>query len=65
MNNKDSYIKTDEDIVINEKYIIWIKKLNECLEVCAKSTGCAIGNTHKICKSNNFDSYKKLIHYFE
>ena len=61
-NEKVSYIKADDNKLINEKAILWIKKLNECLEVCTKSTGCNIqnGDTHKICKLNNPDSYDKL-----
>ena len=56
MENNQSYIKTDNNIIINEKCIIWVKKIDECLEVCIKSTGCYVksgGDTHKICKLNN------------
>ena len=59
---KNSYIKTDDNKVINEKCIRWVKKMNDCLEVCTKSNGCSAenGNTHKICKLNSLDSYNKL-----
>jgi hypothetical protein len=61
-NDKVTYIKADGDKIINEKAILWIKKMDECLEVCTKSTGCNIRNndTHRICKLNNHDSYDKL-----
>lgn len=60
--NKNSYVKTDNNKIINEKYIRWIKKIDDCLEVCTKSNGCIEKiDTHKICKLNNPDSYKKLI----
>ena len=41
--------------------------MNDCLEVCVKSTGCNIndGGTHKICKVNNLNSYNKLNKFFE
>jgi len=55
-----SYIKTDNNKIINETHIRWVKKLNNCLEVCTKSTGCSIGDTHRICKLNTPDSYDKL-----
>jgi hypothetical protein len=59
--NKTSYIKTDENKVINEKYIRWIAiKMDECLAVCMKSDGCEPDNTHKVCKINNPSSYSKL-----
>jgi hypothetical protein len=64
-NNNSSYIKTDDNKVLNEKYIRWIRKMNECLEVCTKSDGCNSINTHKICKMNSLDSYNKLNKYFE
>ena len=65
-NNQVSYIKTDNNKIINEKYIVWIKKMSECLEVCTKSDGCQIGiNTHKICKLNNIHSYEKFNIFFE
>ena len=61
------YIKADDNKVINEKAILWIKKIDECLEVCTKSTGCNIqnGDTHKICKLNNPRSYNKLNSLFQ
>jgi hypothetical protein len=59
--NQDSYIKTDDNKVINEKCIRWVKKMNDCLEVCTKSDGCYEKvDTHKICKLNNLTSYKRL-----
>ena len=62
-NNK--YLKTDEQKIINEAHIRWIKKINDCLIVCTKSNGCTIENTHKICKLNNYYSYNELNKYFE
>jgi hypothetical protein len=61
-NDKVSYIKADDNKLINEKAILWITKIDECLEVCTKSTGCNIkkNDTHRICKLNNQDSYDKL-----
>ena len=66
-NNKISYIKADDNKIINEYSIKWVKKMSECLEVCTKSTGCDIqsSDTHKICKINNFDSYNKLNKFFD
>jgi hypothetical protein len=63
-NNKNIYIKTDENKVINEKCIKWIKKMDDCLAVCTKSNGCLMKDTHKICKINNVDSYNKLNKHF-
>jgi hypothetical protein len=61
MENTNSYIKADDNKVINEKAIKWIKKMGDCLEVCIKQTGCSVGSdTHKICKFNTPDSYNKL-----
>jgi hypothetical protein len=70
MENNQIYIKTDNNnIIINEKCIQWVRKIGECLEICTKTTGCSVKNngadTHKICKLNNLDSYNKLNKYFE
>jgi hypothetical protein len=66
-NNNTIYLKTDNNFIINEKRIRWVQKMSDCLEVCVKSTGCSVknGDTHKICKINNPDSYNKLNKYFE
>jgi hypothetical protein len=66
-NNTISYIKTDENRILNETTIRWVKKMGECLEVCNKSSGCNIktGGTHKICRLNSRDSYEKLNKFFE
>jgi len=62
------YLKADDNKIINEKCIRWVKKMNECLEICAKANGCMYDDpetTHRICKSNSPDSYNKLNQYFE
>lgn len=60
-----SYIRTDDNTLINETCVKWIKKMNDCLEVCIKSSSCYQGiNTHKICASNSPDSYNKLNSHF-
>ena len=66
-NNNNSYIRADNNKIINEKYITWIKKMSDCLEVCTKSSGCntTYGDTHKICKVNNLESYNKFNKFFE
>ena len=62
----NSYIKADDNKVINEKNIKWIKKMGDCLEVCTKSNGCVIKqDTHTICKFHTPDSYNKLNCLFE
>ena len=67
-NNKTVYFKTDNNMIINENCIRWVKKMNDCLEVCIKTSGCSLyhnTDTHKICKLNNPDSYNKLNEHFE
>ena len=39
----ENYIKTDDNKIVNEACIRWVKKMGDCLEVCTKTTGC---NTH-------------------
>jgi hypothetical protein len=68
MNNiiyiKPAFIKTDENKIINEQAIRWVKKMDECLHICTKSNGCEIGNTHKLCKINHPTSYHYLNKHF-
>ncbi|MDA9072413.1 hypothetical protein N9K75_00910 [bacterium] len=67
-NNSVSYIKADNNIIINEKCIAWVKKMGDCLEVCAKTTGCNVikyDDTYRICKINNPASYHALNKLFE
>lgn len=69
-NNNNSFIKTDDNIVINEKCIRWVTKMNECLYVCIKQSGCIrdcndLCDKHKICKENSPNSYNKLNKYFK
>jgi len=66
MDNKVSFIKTDEERIINERCIRWVKKMDECLYICTKSPGCSYTiDMHKLCKVNNSDSYRKLNRFFE
>jgi hypothetical protein len=68
-NSNTVYFKTDDNRIINENCVRWVKKMSDCLEVCIKQSGCALlcdnGDTHKICKLNNPDSYSKLNKHFE
>ena len=58
------YIKADDDVIINEKQIRWIKKINDCMEICSKQSGCSLNNgaeeTHKVCKINNLETFLRL-----
>ena len=69
MNNiiyiKPSYINTDENKIINEQAITWVKKMDECLYICTKFTGCSNnGDIHKLCKINHPTSYNYLNKHF-
>jgi hypothetical protein len=65
-NTKVSYIKTDDNRIINENCIRWVKKMDDCLEVCALQTGCTLRyNTMSVCKIYNIESYNKLNKHFE
>jgi hypothetical protein len=60
-----SFIKVDDDKILNINCIRWVKKMDECLQICSKSNGCEGGkDTHKVCKINNEDSYRRLNQYF-
>ena len=65
MENNNIFIRADDNKLINEKCIVWVKKMDDCLRVCTKKNGCEINGTHKICKLNNEDSYNKFNKYFE
>lgn len=67
MDEKTVYIKTDVNVILNEKCIKWVKKIDECLEICVKNNGCSIlanTDTHKVCKNISYDSYIKLNKHF-
>ena len=57
---ENTYIKVDDNKIINTTYIRWVKQMDECLYACTKSDGCDIYNTHRVCKLSNPDSYIKL-----
>jgi NADH:ubiquinone oxidoreductase subunit E len=66
VNNKNTYLKTDDNKIINEKCIKWVKQMENCLEVCTMSPGCIVNkNTHRVCKDKSYESYMKLISFFE
>jgi hypothetical protein len=64
-NNNPLFIKADNNCIINIHCIRWVKKMEECLQICSKSDGCSIENTHKLCKINNLESYKRLNRNFD
>jgi hypothetical protein len=64
-NKKTTYLVADDSVIINKKYIRWVKKMGDCLMVCSRTDGCNIQDTHKICKINNLDSYQQLNQHFK
>ena len=60
-----NYIKTDDNKIIKEQHIRWVKKMNECLKVCTISAGCTEYQVHSICKTNSLKGYSHLNKYFE
>jgi hypothetical protein len=63
---ENHFLKTDDNTIINEKCIRWVKKMNECLEVCVKSNGCNfLTGTHRICKANSPKEYEYLKQLFD
>ena len=64
-NNTNTYIKTDNNIIINEECIRWARKKDDCMELCIKLNSCVSGfEIHKVCKLNNPNSYNKLNYFF-
>lgn len=71
--NQSNYIKADNNKIINEAQIRWVKQMDDCLYVCTKSDGCYINyvkptrtNTLTICKLNSLkNSYTYLREKFE
>ncbi len=42
----DNYIKAERNIYVNPKFIRWIQQIDECYNICSKSTGCTLDDTH-------------------
>lgn len=58
---KNNFILCDGDKLVNTKYIRWIHRLNETMEICSKQTGCSMGkDTIKLSKILHPQSYSKL-----
>jgi len=66
-NKQHTFLKTDDNKVLNERHIRWIQKIGECMEVCTRSDGCNVklNSTTRVCKEYNPTSYEKLNKYFE
>lgn len=45
-------IKFHDGLVLNKKYIRWIKKVHDCMYICTKSDGCNAWSSHVICSSD-------------
>jgi hypothetical protein len=52
------FLMIDDDIMINERFVRWVKKVDECMLVCDKLYGCnSVGGTYKICKATHPKNY--------
>ena len=64
--NQPKFLRTDNDVIINKYAILWVIKMDECLNVCMRSNGCynVPTDTHRICKNMNSASYEELNRHF-
>ena len=53
-------VKTDKYRLLNLQYMRWISLEGGCFEVCTKSNGCSVPDTHTICREKSPESFKKL-----
>ena len=54
-----NFLSIDDSILINERCVRWVKKMDECMYVCDKLYGCKdIYETYKICKETNPMNYE-------
>jgi hypothetical protein len=58
------YIAVDDGRLLNEDHIIWIRKVEECMRLCAKPVGCSPLETHSVCKAVQPRSYDRLSKLF-
>jgi hypothetical protein len=68
-NNSDTsqFIKLNDNTIINENYIQWMKKIGDCIYMCNKVYGCdeaTLYGAHRICKTENLKTYSKIEKYF-
>ena len=61
-----TYIKVTNDKLINQQSITWIRRIEECIYICAKSDGCDLEkSTHKIDNPSGYNRVNKLFSSFE
>jgi len=54
-----NFLSIDDNILINERCVRWVKKMDECIYVCDKLYGCNdVNGTYKICKETNPRNYE-------
>jgi hypothetical protein len=62
----NKYLAADDNRIIHKKYIRWVKKINDIMEVCCKFNGCKVGvDTIKVSKQKNPQSYSVLETMFQ
>ena len=54
------FIQVKPDILINQNYITWIQRIDECMHICTKVDGCTLNTAHKVCNSVNPTGYEKI-----
>ena len=53
-----------KDCIINENFIRYIMKDNNCFLVCSKMTGCHTDSMIKVCKHDAPETWNKLNKHF-
>ena len=62
----NKYLAADDNRIIHKKYIRWVQKMNDAMEVCCKFDGCTLGkDTIKVSKQKNPQSYSVLETMFQ
>lgn len=66
--NTNNFVRCDGNRIVNMDFVRWISQRDQCFYLCSKFDGCIseypYKDTQTVCKSNNKESYFKLLNMF-
>jgi hypothetical protein len=65
INHESTYIKVDNNRIINTNFIRWIGLGDKCFYICNEMDGCTGDTIHQLCKINNPKSFETIKKFFD
>lgn len=58
--DRDDFLYLQNGIVVRKSAIRWLRKLDDCVQICANTSSCTPFSTYSACRKHDGETYEFL-----